>query len=160
MILDKCYNQYADGCSRNCKNSDLDKITLKVANNRYVGGSYGKCSEEKILREVYDNGPIVISLEPDYSFMFYKSGIYMSPNNNWFINNLPKPEWEKVDHSMVLVGWGVENKNGKNVKYWVIQNSWGSNWGENGYMRFIRGIDHLGIESICETADPILTVGN
>jgi len=160
MILDKCYDRYTDGCSKKCKNSELDKITLKVANNRYVGGSYGKCSEEKILREVYDNGPIVISLEPDYSFMFYKSGIYMSPTNNWFINNLPKPEWEKVDHSMVLVGWGVDNVNGKDVKYWIIQNSWGSNWGENGFMRFIRGIDHLGIESICETADPILTVGN
>ena len=160
MLLDSCFDKYSGSCSKNCKNSNYEKYTLKVANNRYVGGSYGRCSEDKILREVYDNGPIVVSLEPDYSFMFYKSGIYMSPNKNWFVKELPKPEWEKVDHSVVLVGWGVEQINNKKVKYWILQNSWGANWGENGFMKFIRGQDHLGIESICETADPIFTVEN
>ncbi len=158
MILEKCYDKNSETCTKTCKSPNYSNIKLRVANNRYVGGSYGKCSEENMLREVYQNGPIVISLEPDHSFMFYKSGIYESAKKNWLVNNLPKPEWDKVDHSMVLVGWGTEEKNGKKIKYWILQNSWGANWGENGYMRFIRGIDFLGIESICETADPIVTV--
>lgn len=161
MILDQCFDKSNGVCSKTlCKNPNFEKLNFKVANYRYVGGSYGRCSEQIIMREVYKNGPIVISLEPDYSFMLYRSGIYKSPNNNWFVNNFPRPEWEKVDHSLVLVGWGVEVINEKKVKYWILQNSWGSNWGENGYLRFIRGIDHLGIESICEAADPIVTVEN
>ena len=59
---------------------------------------------------------------------------------------------------MVLVGWGEDDINGKKVKYWLLQNSWGESWGDNGYMKFVRGIDHLGIESICEYGKPILTI--
>lgn len=46
-------------------------------------------------------------------------------------------------HAIKILGWGVEN----GVKYWLIANSWNSDWGENGYFRFLRGEDHLGIES-------------
>ena len=82
--------------------------------------------------------------------MFYKKGIYSSPIKSWMNKNISKPEWQKVDHSVVVVGWGIENINGKDVKYWLLQNSWGENWGEEGYMKFLRGTDHLSIESICE----------
>ena len=54
-----------------------------------------------MMKELINNGPYVISFEPDYNFIFYKSGIYHS-----LINNPTKLEWEKVDHSVLLVGWG------------------------------------------------------
>lgn len=153
MVLKGCE---AQNCQKKCRNSKLDDLEFGVSEYGYVGGAYGNCSEKNIMEEVYKNGPIVLSLEPDYSFMFYKSGVYQSPLNSWIVNKTPKPEWEKVDHSMVLVGWGVDVINGKSVKYWLLQNSWGGSWGENGYMRFIRGVDHLGIESICEFGKPVL----
>ena len=156
MVLDKCYSKSA-GCMKKCKDSRLDNINLTVKDYKYIGGSYGRCTENLIIEDVYKNGPLVVSLEPDYSFMFYKSGIYQSPNNNWFVKNLARPEWEKVDHSVVLVGWGEEKVEGKLVKYWILQNSWGTSWGEKGFMRFIRGTDHLGIESICEAGIPVIT---
>ncbi len=43
-----------------------------------------------------------------------------------------------------------------NEKYWIIQNTWGPNWGENGFFRMRRGTDEFGIESICEVAYPLI----
>jgi cathepsin C len=68
-----------------------------------------------MMEDIYKNGPIVVSFEPDYNFMLYKKGIYHSLyNDSWIVKGLPKPEWEKVDHSVLLAGWGIKlyiNKN-------------------------------------------------
>lgn len=105
-----------------------------------------------MMKEVYQNGPIVVSFEPDYLFMHYKTGIYHTVGNTWLTRGERKPIWTKVDHSVVLVGWGFDEES--QTKYWILQNSWGASWGENGFFRMVRGIDHLGIESICESGIP------
>lgn len=46
-------------------------------------------------------------------------------------------------HSVEVIGYDEEN--GK--KYWLVKNSWGSSWGDNGYFKIIRGIDNCGFES-------------
>jgi cathepsin C len=150
---EKVHNEKFQCGVKKCKNSyDNNNITsYKVKNFGYLGGSYGKCSEELLMRELQKNGPVVVSFEPDYHFMMYKKGIYKSLQSNWMSKNLQKPEWEKVDHSVTLVGWGYDEVHEK--KYWLLLNSWGKHWGENGYFRMIRGEDHNGIESICEVGE-------
>lgn len=107
------------------------------------------------MTELKENGPIVVSFEPDYNFMMYKSGIYHSiDEKTWISKRMPKPEWEKVDHSVLLVGWGEDDQT--NEKFWIIQNTWGPNWGEEGFFRMKRGVDEFGIESICEAAEPYI----
>lgn len=141
-----------------CEISNLPYI-YRAKNYRYIGGSYGKCSQKSMMKELYENGPIVVSFEPDYNFMMYKKGIYHSIDEKTWINNgVPRPEWEKVDHSVLLVGWGEDIKSGE--KFWILQNTWGENWGENGFFRMKRGTDEFGIESICEAADPFFIKNN
>merc|ERR1719454_1022988 len=89
--------------------------------------------------------------------MFYSEGVYKSVAHAEATTiikqqtSLEPKEWEKVDHAVLLVGWGEEN----GQKYWKLQNSWGPDWGEDGFFRIARGENESGIESIPEAADVV-----
>lgn len=123
----------------------------RAANQRYVGGYYGATNEESMMQELYDHGPVTAGFEPKSDFMFYSGGIYQSGTD--LVHHDPAVgEWEKVDHGVLLIGWGEEKK----VKYWTLQNSWGSDWGEDGgHFRMKRGSNDSGVESVCEAADVV-----
>ncbi|XP_020348182.1 cathepsin L1 [Oncorhynchus kisutch] len=91
--------------------------------------------EQALADAVATIGPITIAVDADHpSFMFYSSGIYEEPSCN--PNNL--------SHAVLLVGYGSEG----GQDYWIIKNSWGTAWGEGGYMRMIRnGSNACGIAS-------------
>ena len=135
---------------------DLKNIIYRVVEYKYLGGSYGKCNENLMLEELQKNGPFVVSFETDLNFIYYKSGIYHSldsrENNNIFPNQ--KTEWRKIDHSVLLVGFGEDEKTKE--KFWILQNTWGPNWGEEGFFRIRRGNNEMGIESTCEIAVPVI----
>merc|ERR1719221_2033512 len=87
--------------------------------------------------------------------MFYSSGVYRSTKPisgaNLQRTKIADEEWERVDHAVLLVGWGEDN----GQKYWRIQNSWGPDWGEDGFFRIIMDENESGIESIPEAADVV-----
>jgi cathepsin C len=149
-----CYKEKK--CDSECP-GELGKLDFSASDYYYIGGSYGKSTEESIMLDLYNNGPMSLSFNPDSTFSSYKSGVYSYiPEKTWKQNGLSRPEWTKVDHSMTLVGWGEEMHNGEMKKFWLIQNSWGESWGDNGYIKFERGIDLFGIESIAEAILPLL----
>jgi len=88
---------------------------------------------EPLVRALAEKGPVAVSAAADAWFS-YNSGIF---------NGCGKDA--VVDHAIVAMGYGVENGN----KYWVIQNSWGADWGENGRIRLERhdGGDYCGMNN-------------
>ena len=65
-------------------------------------------------------------------------------------------------HAVKIIGWGSElDKNGKDVQYWLVANSWGKEWGENGFMKILRkGPDDCGINSFLIAAMPLFSKSN
>ena len=78
-------------------------------------------------------GPVSIGVDASaMAFRFYKKGI---------IHRFCGTE---IDHAVLLVGYGKEG----NTPYWLVKNSWGSDWGENGYFRVYRDMSKND-EGIC-----------
>merc|ERR1719263_1492941 len=75
-----------------------------------------------LARALAEKGPVAVSVAADTWFN-YESGIF---------NGCGKDA--VIDHAVTAIGYGEQD--GK--KYWVIQNSWGQDWGENGHIRLER----------------------
>mmetsp|Transcript_50110 Transcript_50110/g.92481 ORF Transcript_50110/g.92481 Transcript_50110/m.92481 type:complete len:421 (-) Transcript_50110:30-1292(-) len=86
---------------------------------------------EPLLRAIYTRGPVSVAVATDWGAQIYKSGILDSCSTN-----------PTIAHAMLAVGYG--SKGG--VKYWTLQNSWGTSFGENGKMRLLRKDDE---ETFC-----------
>jgi cathepsin B len=118
-------------CQASCTNSNYtvpylqDKIKGKSA-YRVFGG------EPAIINELLTNGPVTVAITVYKDFMTYQSGIY-----KWTSGGL------LGGHAIKLIGYGVEN----GVKYWLCVNSWGIKWGDKGFFKILRGVNHMQIET-------------
>ncbi|XP_041480310.1 procathepsin L-like [Lytechinus variegatus] len=74
--------------------------------------------------------PVVVAIDASHmSFQLYQSGVYSEPSCSSTL----------LDHSLLLVGYGVDS----GVDYWICRNSWGSSWGDNGYINIARNHDNM-----------------
>lgn len=107
------------------------------------------CNEELMMENLVKNGPIAVSFMVYADFMHYKSGIYQHTT----LTNGFNP-FEITNHVVLVVGYGYDSDIGH--KYWLVKNSWGTKWGEDGFFRIMRGVDECSIESIAVQSFPIL----
>ncbi|XP_074042545.1 secreted Wg-interacting molecule [Leptinotarsa decemlineata] len=108
--------------------------------SRYtVGPAYRLGNETDIMYEITKSGPVQATMKVHHDFFTYNGGIYKHSDLN--LND------RHGYHSVRIIGWGEEMTYNGLQKYWKVANSWGPNWGENGYFRIARGTDESEIES-------------
>ena len=148
FVEDSChpYEENDEKCIGYCFNQKV----YKVKDYGYVGGYYGNCDEQKMMEEIYHNGPIVVAINATPELYYYESGIFKSQasRKEGTLEKNVKP-WEYTNHAVVCVGWGEETNQEDNTteKYWILKNSWGEEWGEKGYFRMERGNNNGSVEA-------------
>merc|ERR1711994_909907 len=122
----------------------------------HVEGDTPAEQEVAMMTEIAARGPISCGVAVTDELVAYTGGIFEDKTN-----------FTSINHDISVVGYGEE----AGQKFWVIRNSWGTYWGEDGYFRqeqeqldsddpivvdrLARGINNIGIESgACDWAMP------
>jgi len=103
-----------------------------------------KPNDQLSLKGAVAQQPVAIAIEADTRyFQSYSGGVLTSSSCG-----------TKLDHGVLIVGYGTEN----GIKYWLVKNSWGTSWGDKGYVKIARS-DSTNDPGICGIAmDPSFPV--
>jgi hypothetical protein len=80
-------------------------------------------TDEQIMMQVMEHGSSVIGVYASAPVFSYKSGICDTCSNS------------QINHAVLAVGWGTSG----GIPYWIIKNSWGTSWGQDGFGKIKRG---------------------
>lgn len=81
--------------------------------------------ETKLQEAVATVGPVSVAIDASQeSFQFYREGVYDEPTCT-----------QELDHGVLVVGYGTTEDE---KDYWIVKNSWGTTWGEDGYIKMTR----------------------
>ena len=98
----------------------------------YGRTAYAVHSVQDIMQEIATNGPVEAAFTVYKDFLTYKSGVYQRTSEDVL-----------GGHAIRILGYGEEN----GIPYWLVANSWNTDWGDKGFFKIRRGVDECGIES-------------
>ena len=127
LQLDEDYPYEAK--SQTC-HQDISKNVVEITDYQLLEST----DEEIIKQYLYEKGPLAIGVNAN-PLNWYARGVI-----DWGSENCNP---EDINHAVVLVGYGHDDEEG--LDFWRIRNSWGANWGENGYFRLSRGKGTCGV---------------
>ncbi|CAN6300475.1 unnamed protein product [Urochloa humidicola] len=86
---------------------------------------------EAQLQQAVAQQPIAAAIEMGGSLQFYSGGVFAGQCGT------------RMNHAITVVGYGADANTG--LKYWLVKNSWGTSWGERGYLRIRRDFTRSGL---------------
>lgn len=116
-------------CLRGCQDTYLTSYEDDKTYGKSVYSVWN--DEEEIMREIFENGPVVTDFRVYEDFFVYDNGIYKHETGDY-----------EGGHAVRILGWGVEN----GIKYWIVSNSWNKNWGIGGVFKILRGTNECDFE--------------
>ncbi|XP_020245251.1 cysteine proteinase 1-like, partial [Asparagus officinalis] len=129
------------GTDRDTCKFDKSKISASVTNFSTIS-----INEDQIAANLVKHGPLAIGINAVF-MQTYIGGV-----------SCPYICGRHLDHGVLLVGYGSAGWAPirlKNKPYWIIKNSWGENWGENGYYKICRGHNVCGVDSTVSTVSAL-----
>ena len=128
--MSNCCSEYNNYIKENNIDLPMKKIHRKVPGSKLYEYRFMNPESVDDIKKSLQNGPIAIALDANsFLFRFYESGVI----------DLDPEYSNRLNHAVMLVGFG-EDEGGE---HWIIQNSWGSGWGDNGFVK-LRIKDGLG----------------
>jgi len=124
------YEGSDDSCS-----FDESKVAVKLTGFHDISSN-----EDEIAKVLAEVGPLSVGINAS-PFQFYGGGILKPTKSSCNPSQL--------NHGVTIVGYGVEGT----TKFWIIKNSWGASWGEEGYIRLQRGTGACGVNTNVSTAE-------
>lgn len=124
-----------EGRDRSCR-SKKDKAAVKVSSYKFAPSE----DENEIKTFLANVGPLAVALNAN-PLQWYSRGIVDESHSSC--------DPAGLNHGVLIVGYGSE----KGKDYWIVKNSWGKGWGENGYFRMARGKGTCGINTYVVTAE-------
>ncbi len=100
--------------------------TNKLQSWEYVTDSSSVPSVDQLKQAIYEHGPLSVAVCVNSEFQNYTGGVFNGPGCTG------------VNHGVALVGWNDDDQ------AWIMKNSWGADWGENGYMRIGYNVSKIG----------------
>lgn len=128
------------GVSGVCKKDPSKYIDMKVTGYTKLGSESSPADEEEMKKILYEQGPISIGINAT-PLTHYSSGIIDLDSDKCPPN--------EINHRGLIVGYGTIN----GIDFWLVKNSWGKPWGENGLLRIRRGKGVCGINYDAYIAD-------
>ncbi|TMW63404.1 hypothetical protein Poli38472_002345 [Pythium oligandrum] len=112
--------------NKSCARRTDDAVATITGWKQAVGKDCSISSDPThLLKIALQKQPMSVAITARGTFKEYKGGIYECPDNG----DISDSSW--LNHAVVLVGYGSEGA----VDYWILKNSFGSSWGEKGFMR-------------------------
>merc|ERR1739845_257996 len=98
--------------------------TVGIPKGSVTGFKDVASDSEQAMMSALAQQPVSIAIEADKSvFQLYRSGVLSGTCGT------------SLDHGVLAVGYGTES----GQDYWLVKNSWGASWGQNGYVKLLRG---------------------
>ena len=127
-----------------CQSDETKYVDMQITGYTKLGSgssTWDPVDEDEIKEFLYETGPLAVALNAN-PLQTYSSGILDKTSSQCPTSGM--------NHAVTMVGYGHDDSQDKD--YWIVKNSWGKNWGEDGYFRIRRGTGCCGINCYITTA--------